>query len=125
MSRKIILLVEDDIDIRENMVMILEDEGYQVYETQDGAEAMIILENNKLEAPDVIILDLFMPVMNGREFLEVISKHTNEKLGKIPVILVTASEQNMRQDLEERTAAVLRKPIQIEDLFDILKSIVN
>ena len=125
MAFKRILLVEDDIDIRENMALVLQYEGYQVFQAEHGAEAMKFLNENKTHLPDVILLDLFMPVMNGREFLDVIAEGTEEALKKIPVILLTASEQNVRQDLEGRTVAILRKPIDLKPFLNMLSTILK
>ena len=125
MAFKRILLVEDDIDIRENMALVLQYEGYQVFQAEHCAEAMKFLNENKTHLPDVILLDLFMPVMNGREFLDVIAEGTEEALKKIPVILLTASEQNVRQDLEGRTVAILRKPIDLKPFLNMLSTILK
>lgn len=125
MSDKKILLVEDDIDLRENMVMLLEYEGYKVTEAEDGAQALSLLETPENSLPDLIVLDLFMPVMNGREFLDVIATRSNIALGKIPVVVVTASEASAQRDLESRTKAVLRKPIDVGSFLDLISSIMN
>lgn len=123
MQVKKILLVEDDLDIRENMSMVLQYEKYQVEEAEHGKHALEILEDDKKNRPDIILLDLFMPVMNGREFLDAIDIHPNRHLKNIPVILITASEQVGREDLDARTTAVLRKPLDLKIFLSLLKSI--
>jgi CheY-like chemotaxis protein len=120
MKVKKILLVEDDIDIRENMVFVLNYEGYKVLQAENGAEALKVLEN---EMPEMILLDLFMPVMNGREFLDALHSHAQEELRKIPVVLVTASEQNAHLDLEKRVLAVVRKPIDLKAFLGIIETL--
>ncbi|MBC7712204.1 MAG: response regulator [Rhizobacter sp.] len=125
MAGKKILLVEDDVDIRENMAMVLKYEGYEILQAEHGAEALKILNEEKNSLPDVILLDLFMPVMNGREFLDAVDASDKADIKKIPVILITASEQNTREDLEARTAAVVRKPIDLKSFFVLLKKIIQ
>ena len=124
MPAKKILVVEDDLDIRENMTSLLQYEGYQVLGAEHGAEAMRLLEMSGHELPDVILLDLFMPIMNGREFLDAIEKSTIPKVRDIPVVLITASEANVRQDLEARTAAIFMKPMDLKAFLVLLNSIL-
>lgn len=124
MPARKILLVEDDIDIRENMTMVLRYEGYEVLQAEQGADAIAKLESCSDDLPDVILLDLFMPVMNGREFLDAIDAHARSEFQKIPVILITASEKNNREDLDTRTAAVLRKPIDLKYFLDLIPRVV-
>ncbi len=123
MPAKKILLIEDDTDIRENMAMILKYEGYDVLQAEQGADAIAKLEACT-DLPDVILLDLFMPVMNGREFLDAIDAHARSEFQKIPVILITASEKNNREDLDTRTAAVLRKPIDLKYFLDLIPTVI-
>lgn len=65
-----ILVVEDDDAIREALVSVLELEGYQVMIAEDGQVALEILKNGKFD-PHVILLDLNMPRVSGREFLKI------------------------------------------------------
>lgn len=69
-----------------------------------------------------ILLDLFMPVMNGREFLDAIEESKNVGLKNIPIILITASEPSAREDLDTRTAAVMRKPLDLKAFLSLLKT---
>jgi CheY-like chemotaxis protein len=85
MSR--ILLVEDEPELREPLTEILERDGHLVSSVSNGLEA---LRAARSAAPDVIVLDLMMPVMNGWEFLHV--KRSDPELAAIPVILVSAVE---------------------------------
>lgn len=123
MRAKKILLVEDDIDIRENMAEVLEYEGYEVLQAEHGTDAILQLESHKNDLPNVILLDLYMPVMNGREFLDVLQNHSINKLKDIPVILITASEQSAREDLDHRTVAVMRKPIELKEFLNLLTAV--
>ena len=75
-----VLIVEDDRDLNNAYSIILKSEGYEVVEAYDGKEA---LEKIKNFEPDLILLDLLMPIMGGLEFLQhfdLVSKHPNVKV---------------------------------------------
>ncbi len=79
-----ILIVEDDEFLLEMYVMKLEKEGYQVYSAVDGEEGFKLAQK---EIPNLILLDLNLPKMNGFEVLEALKKDENTK--DIPVIVLT------------------------------------
>lgn len=81
-----ILVVEDDLDIRDALREILEDEGYEARSAANGAEALELL--NRVPKPGLVLLDLMMPVMDGYQFLEIF--RANPKFADIPVVVVTA-----------------------------------
>lgn len=84
-----VLVVEDDVDIRQALLEILEDHGFTAVGASDGAEALDILARAP-ELPCVILLDLMMPVMDGQEFF-----YRLGQLGKsnIPVIILSNSQE--------------------------------
>lgn len=111
----IVLVVDDDNDIRETLQEILESEGYEVATAGNGAEG---LERARALHPSVILLDLFMPLMDGTEFRQ--RQVEDAELAEIPVVIVSAAA-----GLEERIAAMgvaahLEKPLDIERLFSIV-----
>ena len=63
-----VLVVDDDLDIRETVVQLLEDEGYVVFAAEHGASALSRLRG--IDPPCVVLLDLFMPVLDGKGFLD-------------------------------------------------------
>ncbi len=81
-----ILIVEDDSALREALAQVLMDEGYDLLSARDGLEAVNCLK--KGNRPDVILLDLSMPVVNGWEFR--MFQKRDPDLAQIPVILITA-----------------------------------
>ena len=81
-----ILLVEDDVETRETMADILNDEGYSVYSAANGVEALELL--SQMPEPSVILLDLMMPRMNGWEFLEAIE--ATQVAAGVPVVILSA-----------------------------------
>lgn len=80
-----VLVVDDEPTVRSWLCALLVHEGYIVEEASDGAMALAVLQSFR---PDVIILDLIMPGMNGREFL--LELREDPKLAKIPVLVWTA-----------------------------------
>ena len=84
--RRVVLLVEDDVDVSEAAAMLLEEEGYDVLRAREGAEALRWLERVR---PDVIVLDLMMPKMPGWAFFD--EKQRRPELVDIPMIAWTAT----------------------------------
>ena len=120
--RKPILVVEDERDIRENMVMLLEDEGYVVYSASNGKEALEVLRDPSNSLPGLIALDFYMPVMDGRAFLDAFEIERREKnLPQVTILLVTAATAQARAELESKTVGVLRKPIDIEEFIAVVE----
>lgn len=100
------LLVEDNDSARKLFRSILEREGWKVIEAENGIHA---LEAITAEVPDVILLDLMMPEMNGIELIDELRNHSTWK--DIPIVVVTAKEltQAERQLLEESVTRVIQK----------------
>jgi two-component system phosphate regulon response regulator PhoB len=86
MSQAVILVVEDNTDIRETVCFVLEENGYQTAGASNGQEAIDWLHCET--APSVILLDLTMPVMDGYEFLML--KEAERVLDDVPVVVMTA-----------------------------------
>ncbi len=80
-----ILIVDDEDDIRDTLASILRDEGYRVHTARHGVEALEIMGAT---LPAMIITDLTMPFMDGRQFVEAL--HANARLKEIPTIVITA-----------------------------------
>ena len=110
----LILLVEDEPNIRENSVELMELNGYDVLVATNGKEGLELAIEHK---PDVIVSDVMMPEMNGFELLDALK--SDEDLKKIPVIFCSASVQ--KKDVEEAwnrgISAYITKPFDEEDLF--------
>ncbi len=101
-----VLLVEDDADTRELVRRTLEKEGWTVDEAENGR---VGLERVEAAAPDLILLDLMMPEMDGFDFLEAV--RTQMPAERIPVVVVTAKEltDDDRQRLSGRVETVVEK----------------
>jgi CheY-like chemotaxis protein len=111
-----ILVVEDDDAIRAALVDLLEDEGYDVRQARDGAEALTLLRSEP--PPCLILLDWMMPVMDGKAFLE--ERERDPSLFHIPVVVLTAGAARPTPGLA--TVQVLAKPIRIEEFLDVVAS---
>ncbi|HVN27503.1 MAG TPA: response regulator [Candidatus Binataceae bacterium] len=105
-----ILVVDDDRGAMEALSDILEYEGYQVERAQNGLQALEHLKETR-PSPNLIILDLLMPVMDGWEFR--LRQKEDPELAKIPVLVVTAIGATAGID----AAGVLRKPVDVDVLL--------
>jgi len=105
------MVVEDDIHIRTIMSEVLEDEGYIVNEASNGEEALAAVSKN---SPDLILLDLQMPVMSGWTFMNEIQR----KDIKVPVIIVSAQVSSIEQAKALGAVDCLNKPFELDDLLD-------
>jgi CheY-like chemotaxis protein len=108
---KTIVLVEDDEGIRETMAALLEDEGFAVAQAANGAEGLARLR--AVADPCLVLLDLWMPVMNGWQMLEKLQ--ADDGLRRVPVVVISAAGDIPPP---EGAAAFLRKPIRLEVLLD-------
>jgi CheY-like chemotaxis protein len=104
-----ILVVEDDIDVRSLVVLALQEKGHKVLGVSNGLEALnYICSPNRVYLPYLIILDLNMPIMSGREFLNVVRTCSN--ITAVPLILTTA-EPDPPDGYE-----ILHKPYSLEQI---------
>ena len=110
-SCKTILVVDDEPAIRESLGDLLREEGYDVLEAQNGAEALARLREPQHEQPCVIVLDLMMPVMDGYEFRA--EQLRDQALARIPVVVVSADGNVRRKAASMQVAAALAKPLQL------------
>lgn len=123
-AAKRILIIEDDIDIRELIAEILTEEGYLTSTAENGKLGLDYLVACKVEErPDCIILDLMMPVMTGIQVLEKLQADYPNDLAKIPVIIATA-KGSPKEDLKNMPANVtkIRKPMDVNELIDTVAS---
>jgi CheY-like chemotaxis protein len=116
--RKRILVVDDEATIRQLLRQQLEAEGYQVLEAEDGRKAV---HQAKTHAPDLIILDLMMPDMNGFDAAAVL-KNDPQTMGIPLVILSILADQERAQRLGDRC---LTKPINAELLLQEVESLIS
>ena len=105
-----ILIVDDDVDFVAVMRGALESKAYEVIVAYNGQEG---LEKAKREKPDVIILDILMPVMDGFVFADQFAKEPS--LAKIPVLALTSFSESLGQPFAFEVSEYIRKPIKPRD----------
>ncbi len=112
-----ICLIEDDDSLRFTIREILEKQNVKIIEAENGQVGMSVLEKEEIK-PDLILLDLMMPIMNGFEFLKVIRE---TELSSIPILVLTGADlsDDERKFLSGETQKILEKS------DDTLSSIVN
>ena len=111
----VVLVVDDDPDIRDALRDVLEEAGYQVAEAGHGAQALAYLASQP--PPAAILLDLFMPVMDGWQFAR--QMQSVPALAAIPIIVVTASGRHWGYP----SGKVLRKPLDLHELLQTLREL--
>jgi CheY-like chemotaxis protein len=116
-----VMVVDDDADLQMAVADILEDAGYQVTTAHHGAMALELLR--KGEPPDVVLLDVMMPVMSGPELAEVM--RADPELQGIPIIVFTAHADATRVAEESHAAASLKKPLRAQQLLDTVAQIAQ
>lgn len=123
-EKKKILLIDDDPDFVEAVKVIVENGGYDVKVAYDGEEG---LEAVAAEKPDLIVLDVMMPVMNGHECCAKLK--ADPATAKIPVILLTAvadrvttSTYTHRDMLESEAEDYMPKPVEPKELLNLIKN---
>ena len=122
LDSKNILVVEDDLDIRELISFNLQNEGHQVFEAKDG-EAGIDKAREKL--PDLILLDLMLPGIQGLDVCRIIKSDQETK--EIPIIMVTAlgQEEDIVKGLETGADDYITKPFSIKVLIARVNAVLK
>jgi CheY-like chemotaxis protein len=111
-----VLIVEDDADLREMMAQLLSLEGFQAATVANGSEALQYLHNGRAK-PDVILLDLMMPVMDGWEFRR--KQQADPAFADVPVIVLSALDQSRAADVQAE--AFLKKPLDFDRLLQLVR----
>ena len=118
MSKKV-LIIEDNNDIRENVIEILELAGYQVFEANNGKAGVDLAIKNK---PDIILCDIMMPELDGYGVLYLLNKNT--ETAAIPFIFLTAKTErlDLRKGMEMGADDYLTKPFDDMELLSAIES---
>jgi CheY-like chemotaxis protein len=114
---KSVLVIEDDPDMRGLLVLMLEEEGYVVRSAANGS---VGLQAARAERPDLILLDMKMPVMDGWEFAR---RYREEGAERSPIVVMTAADDPRTPAAEIGAAGSLGKPVDLTVLFDTVKRI--
>ena len=111
---KQVLLIDDDDDVRDTLRDFLEDQGYVVTGVANGREALGALAT-MAERPCFVLLDLMMPVMDGWEFLRVLSADAG--LADMPVVISTSSPERAPPDHR-----VIAKPVNLREFLEAVRA---
>lgn len=112
-----VLLVDDDEELRATLGAVLQAEGFEMLEAPNGLHALQQLLRTPL--PDVILLDLTMPLMTGFELLDL--KSEDPRIRDIPVIALTAYDD---VSAIPGVVAVVRKPFDLAQLIEVLRAVL-
>lgn len=120
-QKKVILLIEDEPDLRQAIRLRLENAGYSVIEAEDGA---IGLTAARAQHPDIILLDVMMPKLDGFHVAQ--SLKNDPRYNHIPIIMLTVKSQQTDIDagMAAGADAYLTKPYQPHDLLGTISSFV-
>lgn len=122
MYKKRILLVDDEPDLVEFVKMRLEANNYDVLVANDGEEAFEVLAQN---IPDLIILDIVLPKMDGHKVCELLKK--DQRLAKIPVLMLTARDRQEDMRLAKKCGAdgYIIKPFDAQSLLLDIENVLK
>jgi DNA-binding response OmpR family regulator len=118
-ARPRLLIVDDDVELCESLADALTDAGYDPVTAGDGARALSLSHDEP--APQLILLDLMMPDMNGWEFREV--QLHDQSVKDIPVVVMTASRDLRRHPVD--ADAFLFKPFTLDELLEQVHRVVR
>jgi CheY-like chemotaxis protein len=114
-----ILVVDDDTAIRDVVAEVLEDEGYRVARAASGAEALDQLDTLQ---PDLVVLDMRMPIMNGWEFAQELASRSGMQT---PILVMTAAVDAAQRAEEIGAAATLNKPFDLDELLSVVSRLTG
>jgi CheY-like chemotaxis protein len=116
-GKPLVLIVEDDLDLRETLTAMLVHHGYSVTTASNGREALALLRNKP--HPGVVLLDLIMPFMNGWELVAIMAE--DSALAGIPVVITSSSEPAPTKGVTR----LLKKPLNTNLLLSVLHSLFS
>ena len=112
-----ILLVDDDVSVRQSIARVLDAEDFHVLSAANGNEALTILQNQPV---DLILLDLNMPGKNGWETFQ----HISFDAPAVPVIIITARPNQLFTALAAGAAALMEKPLDFPKLLRTIRDLI-
>ena len=118
MGGRTVLLVEDEPTLRELVAAVLRDEGYAVVEVRDGLQAIQAVEQQAIsgERPNVILLDMMLPRVDGLEVLH----HLSQRGADMPVVAMSASPYHLAAAAAAGATTTLGKPFELDDLLAVV-----
>lgn len=119
MAQKSVLVVEDEANLRETLRYRLDREGYRVMTAGDGGEALDAARSSK---PDVVVLDLMLPVLDGIEVCRILRKEST-----VPILILTARDEDVDKvvGLEIGADDYVTKPFNMRELLARIKALLR
>lgn len=121
MAERTVLLLEDNDSVRELLKVLLETEGYLIIEASDGRDGLTKAEELQ---PDLMILDLMMPGLDGENVLRTMKRHS--KLSKVPVLVVSGkyeSLDSLRRQIGDEN--IFPKPFEPSRMLDRIGELIG
>jgi DNA-binding response OmpR family regulator len=119
MSKKV-LICDDDEGILDMLAMILEDAGFETISEINSLNVNKLIEQ---EQPDLLLLDLWMPVLSGDQVLKMLKK--NPETSNLPVIIISASIEGEKIATEAGANNFIAKPFDLDELIDKVQELLN
>ena len=115
-NAKTILIVDDDVELSDGLRVVLERQGFRVFQARDGIQGKQMVYQQR---PDLVILDMMMPRMGGYPVLE----HFKGKADAPPIIMITANEGSRHKAYAEYLGVIdyIRKPFAMERLLEAVQ----
>ncbi len=115
-ATKTILIVDDDVELSDGLRVVLERQGFRVFQARDGQQGKQMVYQQR---PDLVILDMMMPRMGGYPVLE----HFKGKADAPPIIMITANEGSRHKAYAEYLGVIdyIRKPFAMERLLEAVQ----
>jgi CheY-like chemotaxis protein len=120
---KTILIVDDEFGIVEALASLLEDEGYRVVTAANGEDGLARLRK---EQPNLVLIDLMMPIIDGQEMLRIMRSTPTH--ASIPVIVMSAAPKStavLKSEKAREISAFLRKPFDLQTLLDTIAPLIG
>ena len=118
---QLILIVDDEVTIAEVLAEFILDLGYTPLMAQNGQEALELARQHR---PALIMTDVMMPVMNGKDFVRALRKEADAQQKAVPpIILLTAAGKNITTDLH--VDAIITKPFELDELERLLYRLLD
>jgi CheY-like chemotaxis protein len=114
--RGVVILADDEDELRGSLEELLEDEGYLVLSARSGAEALARMRG--IFGPAIAIVDLVMPGMDGWQLIQ--EMRSDEQLAEIPIVVITGRDE---VQLPEGANRLFHKPYAVEELLDTVRSL--
>jgi CheY-like chemotaxis protein len=115
-----VLLVDDYEDARATLRDLLEEHGHLVVEAANGQQALDILVSESSPRIGLIVLDLQMPIMDGRQFIGVLRNYV--RLANIPVLVVSGHTGQLQESERKRIVGCLQQPYNREELLGVVNA---